>query len=131
MKQRFLNIVEAAGWLLCLYLFVSLVPPHAQSSCVDVAGPKAAIEAKHGKWITVTTDQWEFLRGVYVLNPNTAPGLPPGDRAVLAELAGDDGAVIFFIDGATACTPMPIPAALVKMLREIDASNVAHQGSPS
>lgn len=100
-------------------------------SCVLKDGPKAAIEAEHGRWIHLTTDQWEFLRGVYVVNPNTPAGMPPGDRAVLAEVDGKPGGVVFFIDGEQACSPMAVPDEMIKVLLEVDASNVGHVGSPT
>lgn len=113
---------------MCIAL--ALVSPASaeNDACTSIEAPRTAIQAKQGSWITVTTDQWEFLRGVYVLNPNTPPGLPPGDRAVLAQVEGDGGGIIFFIDGDLACTPMVIPAMLVKMLREVDADAIPHAG---
>ena len=39
--------------------------------CVDISVPKHAIEARNGKWIQLTADQWEFLRGIYAMNPLT------------------------------------------------------------
>lgn len=114
---------------MCLALGLATTA-HAQSSCVPIAGPRGKVEAQHGRWIMVTTDQWEFLRGVYVVNPNTPPGMPAGDRAVLAQVDGDDSGVVFFIDGGMACAAMKIPEALVKALLEVDASNVVHDGSP-
>ena len=49
--------------------------------CVNVSVPKQAIEARNGKWIELTPEQWEFLRGIYAMNPLTPPGLPYGDKA--------------------------------------------------
>ena len=54
--------------------------------CVDVSVPKQAIEAHNGKWIELTPEQWEFLRGIYAMNPLTPPGLPYGDKAALAKV---------------------------------------------
>src|SRR5580658_2558220 len=76
--------------------------------CTDISVPKSAIEAHKGKWIELTAEQWQFLRGVFVLNPNTPPGLPYGDKAVLAQVDGKSGGLVLFIDGEMACTPMPI-----------------------
>jgi len=61
------------------------------SRCVDISAPKKVIEAHHGKWINLTQNQWEFLRGIYAMNPLTPPGLPYGDRAALAKVDGDSG----------------------------------------
>ncbi|MBV8797616.1 MAG: hypothetical protein JO136_21975, partial [Hyphomicrobiales bacterium] len=55
----------------------------ASGVCVDVSVPKKAIEAHNGKWIQLTSDQWQFLRGIYAMNPLTPPGLPYGDKAAL------------------------------------------------
>jgi hypothetical protein len=69
----------------------------------------------------------EFLRGVYVLNPLTPPGLPYGDKAVLAQVEGNSGGVIFFIDGNKACSPMPIPAELIAMMRDVATDAISHE----
>jgi len=95
--------------------------------CTDVSVPKDAIEAHNGKWIELTADQWQFLRGVFVLNPNTPPGLPYGDKAALAQLDGEPGGLVFFIDGDRACTPMAVPGVLVSMMRDVAASNISHE----
>lgn len=69
-------------------------------------GAKRAIIANHGKRTELTLAQWQFLRGVYVLNPNTPPGLPFGDKAVLAQVDGKADGLVLFIDGEMACTPL-------------------------
>ena len=99
------------------------------SGCVDVSAPKSAIVARHGRWSELTSAQWQFLRGVYVVNPNTAPGLPYGDRAVLAQVAGKPGGLVFFIDGEMACTPMQIPQALLTIVQDIETTAVNHVGT--
>src|SRR5579859_685115 len=99
------------------------------SRCVDVSVPKSAITARNGKWIQLTPEQWQFIRGVYVLNPQTPAGLPYGDKAVLAEVDGHDGGMIFFIDGDKACTPMPIPVELIAMMNDVATGVVNHEAS--
>ena len=110
---------------------IALAPCVAQaaesSRCTDISIPKNAVEAHKGKWIELTTDQWQFLRGVFVLNPNTPPGLPYGDKAALAQVDGDPGGLVFFIDGDRACTPMAVPGVMVSMIREVAASNIVHE----
>ena len=97
--------------------------------CIDVAVPKKAIESHTGgKWIQVTPEQWEFLRGIYAMNPQTPPGLPVGDKAFLAEATENDGALVFFVDGDKACTPMPVPKTLLNMLDDIATSKINHEG---
>ena len=64
-------------------------------SCVDVSVPKQAIASHNGRWIELTTTQWQFLRGVYAMHPATALGLPYGDKAVLAQLTSEGGGMVF------------------------------------
>jgi hypothetical protein len=102
----------------------------AQSGqCVDVSVPKHAIEAHNGKWIQLTPDQWEFLRGIYAMNPLTPPGLPYGDKAALAKVDGNPGGLVFFIDGDKACTPMPVPQTLLSMMDDVATAKINHEGS--
>ena len=99
------------------------------SQCVDVSVPKHAIEAHNGKWIELTPDQWQFLRGIYAMNPLTPPGLPYGDKAALATVDGDSGGRVFFIDGDKACTPMPVPDVLLAMMDDVASAKINHEGS--
>lgn len=90
--------------------------------------PKSAVTARNGKWIALTPEQWQFIRGVYVLNPQTPAGLPYGDRAALAEVEGNAGGMIFFIDGEKACTPMPVPRELIDMMNDVATGTLNHEG---
>jgi len=65
---------------------------------VDTSAPRRAVEANHGKWNQLTSRQWQFLRGIYAMDPMTPPGLPCGA-----------GGMVFFIDGDKARTPMAVP----------------------
>ena len=98
------------------------------AQCVDVSVPKHAIEARNGKWIQLTPEQWEFLRGIYAMNPLTPPGLPYGDKAALARVDGNSGGLIFFIDGDKACTPMPVPDKLLAMMDDVATAKINHEG---
>ena len=95
-------------------------------ACVELSVPKKAIEAHNGKWIQLTQEQWEFLRGIYAMNPLTPPGLPYGDKAALAKVDGDSGGLIFFIDGDKACTPMPFPDKLLAMMDDVATAKINH-----
>ncbi len=97
--------------------------------CVDISVPKKAIEAHNGKWIQLTSDQWQFLRGIYAMDPLTPPGLPYGDKAALAKVDGDSGGLVFFIDGDKACTPMPVPDKLISMMDDVATAKINHEGS--
>jgi hypothetical protein len=94
--------------------------------CVDVSSPKREIIAQHGKWTELTSAQWQFLRGVYVLNPNTPPGLPYGDKAVLVQVDGRSDGLVLFIDGEMACTPMAIPQPLLTIVQGVATAAANH-----
>jgi hypothetical protein len=96
--------------------------------CVDLTVPKHAVAERNGRWIELTSDQWQFLRGIYAMNPQTPPGLPYGDHAVLAQVAGDAGGLIFFIDGDKACTPMAAPRELLSMMDDVATNTINHEG---
>jgi hypothetical protein len=96
--------------------------------CIDASIPKAAIAARHGQWIALTPEQWQFLRGIYAMNPGTPAGLPYGDRAALATVEGASGGLVFFIDGDKACTPMPVPKELLTMMRDVATGAISHEG---
>jgi len=115
-----------AGALTVLPQFV-----HAADAarCVDVSVPQKAVEAQKGKWIELTPEQWQFLRGIYAMNPLTPPGLPYGDKAALAEVDENSGGLVFFIDGDRACTPMAAPKALLALLDDVATAKISHEGS--
>ena len=96
---------------------------------VDVSVPKQLIEARNGKWIKLTSDQWQFPRGIYAMSPTTPPGLPYGDKAAVAKIDGSAGGLVFFIDGDKACTPMTVPDALLAMMDDVATANISHEGS--
>ena len=96
--------------------------------CVDVSVPKKAVEAEKGTWIELTPEQWEFLRGIYAMNPTTPPGLPFGDKAALAKIDGRDSGLVFFLDGDRACTPMTAPKELLALLDDVATAKIAHEG---
>lgn len=97
--------------------------------CVDISVPRKVIEAEKGQWIELTAEQWEFLRGVYAMNPTTPPGLPYGNKAALARVNGNEGGLVFFLDGDRACTPMAAPKALLALLDDVATAKIAHEGS--
>jgi hypothetical protein len=112
-----------------LAVLPQIVAAAESAQCVDVSVPKHAIEARNGKWIQLTPEQWEFLRGIYAMNPLTPPGLPYGDKAALAKVDGNDGGLIFFIDGDKACTPMPVPDKLLAMMDDVATAKINHEGN--
>jgi len=39
------------------------------SLCADVPGPKAMLPSTTARWIELSAEQWQFLRGVYAMKP--------------------------------------------------------------
>jgi len=103
----------------------------ASGFCIDRAAAKDNIDKRGGSFITATPEQWQFLRGIYAMNPATPPGLPFGDSAVIAKVPGDRGAIILFIDGTQACTPMPVPQELIDMLDRVGVGDIPHPNGPA
>lgn len=108
-------------------------PRMAPTGCADIAHPRDIILGRNGRWIELTDMQRAFVAGIYVINPTTPAGLPVGDRAALAQIPPDKGGVVFFLDGTLACSPMPVPDAVVDMIRHIGQGDVTHEteGTPN
>jgi len=121
-------------WTLTLFLVAFAAPQvafagmDASVPCIDASVPKKAITALDGRWTELTPEEWQFLRGVYAMNPGTPEGLPYGDKAALAQLDGLEGGLIYFIDGDKACTPMRVPNEVLMMMRDITTKVVTHEG---
>jgi hypothetical protein len=47
--------------------------------------------------------------------------------AVLAQVDGNKGGMVFFIDGNKACTPMPIPVELIAMMQDVATDTINHE----
>jgi hypothetical protein len=107
---------------------VTFAADGATQYCVDSTIPRQAIEARNGRWVELTSEQWQFLRGIYAMNPETPPGLPYGDKAVLAQVDTSSGGLVFFIDGDKACTPMRAPPQLLALIQEVATGGINHEG---
>ena len=119
-------MTKAHFGLVALCLMVSGAA-HAGNACVDVSVPKDAIAAHNGRWIELTTEQWQFMRGIYAMHPATELGLPFGDKAALAQLTPDGGGMVFFIDGNRACTPLAVPPAVVAIIEDVASDTISHE----
>jgi hypothetical protein len=86
---------------------------------VDLATVRAVIDGPDSKSIEITSDQWQFLRGVYAMNPEAPRGLPYGDNAVLTEGDGESSGLLFFVDRDKPCAPMHAPRALLSLIEGI------------
>ena len=93
------------------------------SRSIDAATVRAAINGQDGKPIEITPDQWQFLRGVYAMNPDAPRGLPYGDNAVFAQDGSDSDGQLFFIDGDKPCAAMHAPSALLSLMERVTADH--------
>lgn len=114
---------------MALALVASIAHAEQSSMCVDIAGPKTAASAHGASWVTLTSEQYHFMQGIYAMAPSTPAGLPFGSTAVLVERKGHDGGLIWFVDGDRICTPLPIPKGLVEMLADVASGAIHHEGS--
>lgn len=114
-----------------LITLMALIPSVAlaeqSSRCTDISAAKEMVAAHGGRWIELTNEQWQFLRGVFVVNPETPAGLPYGNKAVLAQMKGESDGLILFIDGSRACTPMHAPGVLLDLMRDVATTTITHE----
>lgn len=108
----------------------SLGAAHAQGACLPLSGVKERAAKTGHTWTEVSPNEWEFLRGIYAMDPVTPPGLPFGTGAAIVREQGMDGGVVVFIDGDVACTPMPVPKSLLDLLATVAAGRINHEGDP-
>jgi hypothetical protein len=125
-SRRFLAVVGA----------VAPLPRRASGAefvnrCVDLAAGRAATVGHNCKLIELTSDQWQFLRGIYAMNLETPPGLPCGDEAVRAHVDGEPDGLLFFVDGDKACTPMNAPPALLSLMDQVAVGDTNREGPAS
>ena len=118
----------AVPWQVCSLSRTRLGAADSAALCADVAGPKAMVAEHHGRWIELSAEQWQFLRGVYAMNPETPPGLPYGDHAALARFDDMGSGIVFFIDGDRACTPMSAPPELLSLMKDVESHTIKHEG---
>lgn len=124
--MKTLIVALALSMSSCLGSTLAVADEKDTSRCVDASIPKGNVAEHGGKWIGLTPEQWQFLRGIYAMNPSTPSGLPYGDRAAPVQFNNSSEGLVFFIDGEKACTPMRIPHELLDILRDVATGEVEH-----
>ena len=74
--MKALIVALALSMSSCLGLTLAVADEKGTSRCVDASIPKGNVAEHGGKWIGLTQEQWQFLRGIYAMNPSTPAGLP-------------------------------------------------------
>ena len=104
-----------------LVSFACLVPSAAAAESPRCASLEKAQEAAGiGTAIApLTSAQFHFLQGIYVLSPTTPDGFPPGDGALLLTRDHGDEGLILWTLGPLVCEPMPAPKKLMDYLARV------------
>jgi hypothetical protein len=89
----------------------------ALSALAKAQGNEAPKIAFPDTFLKLSPARFHFLEGVYVMNPNTPPGLPPADGALLATAKGQVDGTILWTKGDLICgQAMPVPKALIDLM---------------
>ena len=107
-----------------LALSLAVIPAYAADAPKCTTLEKLQKEAGENTTFTALTPaQYHFMQGMYVANPRTPEGLPPGDGALLLTLDNADVGMVVWTRGTLVCSPMPLskPKALMKMLGNLKA----------
>ena len=96
--------------------------------CGPMSGAASLAKALDGSdFVTLTNDQWQFLRGIFVMAPDTPASLPPGDHAAMS-LHSDGSASVIFIDGDRACAPIRLGREAIEVLMMVGRGDIVHAG---
>jgi hypothetical protein len=101
----------------------------AETRCKPLAKFKADFADAKTHMVQLTSGQFHFVEGIYVGNPTTPDGLPPGDGAMIVTHDGDDGGIIVWTHGALACAPIPIDEKIMKLMAAIKTGAVDGEGN--
>lgn len=125
-----------AVWALAVLLVFVCVIAHAQQAtqpapqyvCSPLGAQADAWAEKKERAVTLTPDQWEFMRGAMAVDASTPVGLPPGDHAVLLKRANNDY-YVGFVDGALLCGLKSLAPAFVTILMQVGTGEIVHSGN--
>jgi hypothetical protein len=117
--------MKAIAIALCLVSAPALAAKAPAPKCVSLEKLQAKIGTDHTTASPVTRAQYRFLQGISAMNPDTPPGIPPGDNAILVRSDGGHAGYVIWTMGPLACGVMDAPAPLLKLLDQVkgDAAN--------
>ena len=121
MKRMVLLVL---GFFVSTSAFAQIATPPAKIACAPLAKIEASIVKNMApdkvEFTKVTPGQYNFLQGLYAGSPETPPGLPPGETAILAMAEKQSNAVILFVRaGRFVCYPMGVAKELIKLMDEV------------
>jgi hypothetical protein len=108
----------------CIGPTLAFADDERMPGCVDASVPKNSVAEHGGNWIALTLGQWQFLHGIYAMNPNTPAGLPTATGRCLHGLTATP---MGWCSGDKACTPMLLPHELLGILRDVETGKIAHE----
>lgn len=95
-------------------------PAHAEKHCDKLAKVEKSF-GPDGVLTPMSRAQYFVLVGMYLRDPSTPEGLPPGDGAAILSSQDGSAGLILWISGPIACDPWPISEAakLLALLAKI------------
>jgi hypothetical protein len=122
------TVSMAALAVLCLTISSSAAPPYDPDEAAPTPGEPfdCAISASDFDgsdfYLTpMTAAQWHFAQGLWVVLPQTPPGMPPGDGGVIITKKGkSDGGWSMTLKGKL-CMILPAPKQLLELFRQVKA----------
>ncbi|MGD0565648.1 MAG: hypothetical protein ABSA66_21515 [Roseiarcus sp.] len=100
----------------------------SQFPCGAIERAKEMVHAMGGgDFVALTNDQFQFVRGLFVMAPDTPASLPPGDHAEMS-LRPDGSASIIFVDGDRACAPIKLGPEAIRIVMQVGAGDLVHAG---
>ena len=122
--------IKYAGLLVALMVSPALAdnaPAKPKAVCDTIEKAKKLFPDKT-TFTFITPGQLNFVRGIYVRDPDTPNMIPPGNKAMMAVTPGGKGGVILFIDGKNACSPYPLAPEGVDFMMQISTGAVDEHG---
>lgn len=114
-------LFASLAWLLFMaVLCLRARADELQVPCGSLADLKNAKEFR-----PLSHDEWNAVRVIFHLAPDTPDSFPPGDRALL-QMHGDGSASVVFVDGGEVCAPIRLQPAALEMLKQIRDGFIAH-----
>ena len=89
--------------------------PNGPPACKKISDIKKTLGA-HVHFATLTPAQYHFVEGIYVVDPRTPQGYPPGDGALLVTEKGAHTALVFWTRKDEVCGAYEIKTALAEMI---------------
>jgi len=127
-RLGFLAAIALAGGFAVIGPRLARADEASQFPCGAIESAKEMAHAMGGgDFIALTNDQFQFVRGLFVMAPDTPASLPPGDHAEMS-LRPDGSASIIFVDGDRACAPIKLGPEAIRIVMQVGSGDLVHAG---